>query len=153
MLNPATAAGMLGLFAASYAASRMTGVTFSQVGQFLNNNLFGDIDDEGRARTMAAERVMSDPNVAAHIGRRGQIDAEIKQAVELMYQAERPQQVGGSHLTTAFPAVDDFELYLQAIERGFSSGWDARNGNEAAERLLRLIDQMNREGVTPGAGK
>lgn len=144
---------MVSLFAAGYATSRMTGISFSEIGQFLNNTLFGDVDDEGRARTMAAEKVVSDPNVAAFIGRRGQIDSDMRKAVELMYEAERPQQIGASKLTTEFPAIDDFELYLRAIERGFSSGWDARSGNEAAERLLRLIDQMNSEGVAPGAGK
>ena len=153
MLNPATATGMLGLFAATYAASRMTGATFSEVGQFLNNNLLGDIDDEGRARTMAAEKILSDPNVAAHIGRRGQIDAEVKQAVELMYQAERPQQTGGSQLATAFPAIDDFELYLRAIERGFSKGWDASYGNEAAVRIIEMMSRMKGEGIVPGASK
>lgn len=153
MLNPATAAGMVGLFAASYAASRMSGASFSEVGQFLNNTLLGDIDDEGRARTMAAEKVISDPNVAAFIGRRGQVDSDMRKAVELMYESERPQQIGASQLATAFPAIDDFELYLRAIERGFSSGWDAREGSESARRLLELIDQMNSEGLVPGAGK
>ena len=153
LLNPGTAIGMVALFAAGYAASRATGTTFSELGQFLNNTLLGDIDDEARARTMSAERVISDPNIAAHIGRRGQVDAEFKQAVQLMYEAERPEQIGASKLTTEFPAIDDFELYLRAIERGFSSGWNAREGNEAARRLLQLIDQMNNEGLTPGASK
>ena len=150
MFNPATAAGMVGLAAGMYAASRTTGVTMSEIGQFINNMVLGDVDDEGRARTMAAEKVMADPNVAAFIGRRGAVDQEIKDAIRIMAEAERPQQIGASAIATEFPAVDDFELYLRALERGFSEGWDANEGQEAARHVLEAISNTQSGGLGSG---
>jgi len=150
MFNPATAAGMVGLAAGMYATSRATGVTMSEIGQFLNNIMLGDIDDEGRARTIAAQKVISDPNVAQFIGRRSVVDKEIQDALRLMTDAERPQQIGASRISTEFPAVDDFELYLRAIERGFSKGWDAKEGQEAARHVLEAISNTQSGGLGSG---
>ena len=153
MFNPATAAGMVGLAAGMYAASRTTGVTMSEIGQFINNMVLGDVDDEGRARTMAAQKVMADPNVAAFIGRRGAIDQEIKDAVRIMAEAERPQQIGASAIATEFPAVDDFELYLRAIERGFRSGWDAADGEQAAAGIMQAVQNSGSGNMNSGIGR
>lgn len=147
MLNPTTAAGMLGSFAALYAAKEITGKPMSQLMQIMNNYVLGNVDDEARARVGIGQRLSADQNLVQHIGRRGQIDDEIRQAANLMYESERSIEIGQSIIGTDFPALDSFDVLIRIFEREFSEGFASNNGKQHLATLLLAHHIIRNKGI------
>jgi hypothetical protein len=152
MLNPTTAAGMLGAFAAVYATHKITGKPLSNVMQLINNYVLGSVDDEARARVAMGQRMASDDNLAAFIGRQGKINDEIRQAAELMFRSDRVPVVGASVIGTEFPALDNFDLILRLFEQEFIAGFESNRGKQHLATMVLAHSVIKNKGLALAGG-
>lgn len=152
LINPTSMGAMAASAAGLLVYRHYTGATFSQMGSGINEFVLGKIDDEQRARVKVGQALASNDNLQMFVARFGVTD-DIRKAAELMLPNILNEEVQKTAYELEFPAIDDLEIVVRALEWGIQTEWGSKDGAHKIRMFGKGLEAAYMGGSEEGGGR
>ena len=140
ILNPVGIAVAATVIAIAVATRLLSGRSFENMGQVVNDMLLGDLDDNARADIAAKKRIMGDGDLMRMYSRGGQASAQFGRLFADLKTVAMRDEVGRSFFEgrKEFQSNNIFDILILRARDKLVQAWKDAGGSEALERL-RLV--------------
>lgn len=137
VFNPIGMAVAVLVVASAVALRLVSGRSFENMGQLVNNMLLGDMDETAKASMETRQMMGSDTDIARIIGQEGGVNSQIAQVHKTLAMLRKRDLVGRSLIMTeaGMQANGVFDMLILRARRIFLIAFKGSGGDEAVKRL------------------
>ena len=132
------------LVVAGVVATRLvSGQSFENIGQQVNNILLGDLDEGARASAETRNRLGGDSDIARIIGQEGRVNSQIAALHKSLARMAKRDALGASLIRSekGMQVDSTLDILIVRARDKFLEAWSGNGGNDSIEKVRRKLDR------------
>lgn len=133
-----------GVVAAAVALKLITGQSFENMGQAVNNMLLGDLDEQARAEQDVRRRFQGDPDLSYLAGRQDGVSAQTQALARDLIKVRKRELDGQTALMTAIdiPGATIWDQLILRAKSVLTRAWNDKGGPAAMAKLEKSYGEL-----------